>query len=47
MQRRRDDEQVEAEHPLSEDVSPPLFSMVALSIVGICLAVFFLLGVLP
>jgi hypothetical protein len=30
-----------------EDVSPPVFSMVALTIVGICLAVFFVLGMFP
>jgi len=33
-----------ADHPLSEDMSPPVFAVVALTILVISLAVFALLG---
>jgi hypothetical protein len=42
-----DDQESEPNHPLSEDVSPPVFAIVALTIVAISLAVFALLGILP
>jgi hypothetical protein len=42
-----DDQESEPNHPLSEDVSPPAFAIVALIIVAISLAVFALLGILP
>jgi hypothetical protein len=42
-----DDQESEPNHPLSEDVSPPVFAIVALIIVAISLAVFALLGILP
>jgi hypothetical protein len=45
--RFNDDDSVESNHPLSEDVSPPVFAMVALIIVAISLAVFALLGIFP
>jgi hypothetical protein len=45
MWKRRHDE--EFDHPLSEDVSPPVFAMVALNIIAISLAVFALLGMFP
>jgi hypothetical protein len=35
------------DHPLTEDVSPPVFALVALIIVVISLGVFGLLGMLP
>ena len=35
------------DHPLSEDVSPPVFAIVALMIVAISLAAFSLLGMFP
>jgi hypothetical protein len=44
---RHGDEELEPHHPLSEDVSPPVFAIVALMIVAISLAVFALLGILP
>ena len=37
----------EPNHPLSEDVSPPVFAIVILVIIAISLAVFALLGILP
>jgi hypothetical protein len=43
----RDDQESEPDHPLSEDVSPPVFAIVALIIVAISLAVVALLGILP
>jgi hypothetical protein len=45
----RDDKELHPleDHPLSEDVSPPVFAMVALVIVAISLAVFTLLGMFP
>ena len=45
--RHGDKEKLEPAHPLSEDVSPPVFAIVALFIVAISLAVFALLGVVP
>jgi hypothetical protein len=45
--RHGDDEELEPDHPLSEDVSPPVFAMVALIIVAMSLAVFALLGMFP
>jgi len=45
MWKRTDDEAFD--HPLSEDVSPPVFAIVALMIVAISLAVFELLGIYP
>jgi hypothetical protein len=42
-----DDQESDPNHPLSEDVSPPVFAIVALVIVATCLAVFALLGMLP
>jgi hypothetical protein len=45
MWKRRRDEAID--HPLSEDVSPPVFAIVALVIVAISLAVFELLGKYP
>jgi hypothetical protein len=46
---RGDDEELvpPADHPLSEDVSPPVFAVVALIIIAISLAVFALLGMFP
>ncbi len=45
MWKPRHDEALD--HPLSEDVSPPVFAIVALFIVAISLAVLALLGVFP
>jgi hypothetical protein len=45
--RRGDNEELEPDHPLSEDVSPPVFAIVALIIMAISLAVFALLGMFP
>ena len=45
--RHGDDEELEPDHPLSEDVSPPVFAFVALTIIAIPLAVFALLGIYP
>jgi hypothetical protein len=45
--RHGDDKELEPDHPLSEDVSPPVFAIVALMIIAISLAVFTLLGILP
>jgi hypothetical protein len=45
--RMHDDQESERNHPLSEDVSPPVFAIVALVIVAIPLAVFALLGLFP
>jgi hypothetical protein len=42
-----DDEKLEPAHPLSEDVSPLVFAIVALIIIAISLAVFALLGMFP
>ena len=42
-----DDHESEPNHPLSEDVSPPVFAIVALVIVTISLAVSGLLGMFP
>jgi hypothetical protein len=36
----RDDHELEPDHPLSENVSPPVFAIVALLIVGVSLAAF-------
>ena len=41
------DQESEPNHPLSENVSPPVFAIVALVIIAISLAVFALLGMLP
>ncbi len=41
------DQESEPSHPLSEDVSPPVFSIVALVIIAASLAVFALLGMFP
>jgi hypothetical protein len=47
----RDDDDPELgpveDHPLSEDVSPPVFAFVAVTIIAISLAAFALLGILP
>jgi multisubunit Na+/H+ antiporter MnhC subunit len=45
----RDDEELRPlkEHPLTEDVSPLVFALVALTIVVISLAMLALLGMLP
>jgi len=43
----RDDQESEPNHPLSEDVSPPVFATVALVIIAISLAGFALLGMFP
>ncbi len=45
MWKPRHDEALD--HPLSEDVSPPVFAMVALIIVAMSLAVFAPLGMFP
>jgi len=45
--RRGDNEELEPDHPLTEDVSPPVFAIVALTIMVIALAVFELLGIFP
>ena len=45
--RHGDDEELEPDHPLSEDVSPPVFASVALVLVAASLAVFALLGLFP
>jgi hypothetical protein len=45
--RHGDNEELEPDHPPSEDVSPPVFAIVASLIVAISLAVFVLLGVFP
>jgi hypothetical protein len=45
--RHGDDKELEPAHPLSEDVSPPVFAIVALIIVAISLAVSELLGIYP
>jgi hypothetical protein len=45
--RHDDDEALEPDHPLSEDVSPPVFATVALIIVAVSLALFALLGMFP
>jgi hypothetical protein len=45
--RHADDEALEPDHPLSEDVSPPVFAIVALIIIAISMAVFALLGMYP
>jgi hypothetical protein len=44
--RHGDDEKLEPAHPLSENVSPPVFAIVALIIIAISLTVFALLGML-
>jgi hypothetical protein len=41
------DQESEPSHPLSEDVSPPVFAIVALVIIAASLAVFALLGMFP
>jgi hypothetical protein len=41
------DEELEPHHPLSEDVSPPVFAIVSLIIAAISLAVLALLGMYP
>jgi len=46
MQRRCDHEPAEPDHPLSENVSPPVSAIVALRITAISLVVFALLGLL-
>jgi hypothetical protein len=43
----RNDQESEPNHPLSEDVSPPVFAIVALVITTVSLAVFALLGIFP
>ena len=45
--RHGDDEKLEPAHPLSEDVSPPVFAIVALIILAASLALFALLGMFP
>jgi len=45
--RHDDDATLEPDHPLSEDVSPPVFAIVALIITATSLAVFALLGMYP
>jgi hypothetical protein len=45
--RHGDDRELEPAHPLSEDVSPPVFAIVALVIIAISLTVFALLGMFP
>jgi hypothetical protein len=45
--RHGDDQESEPDHPLSEDVSPPVFAIVALMIIGLSLAAFSLLGMFP
>jgi hypothetical protein len=45
-QRHDDNEGLEPDHPLSEDVSPPVFPIVALIIIVISLGVSGLLGML-
>ena len=45
--RHGDNEKPEPAHPLSEDVSPPVFAIVALTILAVSLTVFALLGVIP
>ena len=45
--RHGDDEELELDHPLSEDVSPPVFAIVALMIIAVSLAAFSLLGMFP
>jgi hypothetical protein len=45
MWKPRHDEALD--HPLSEDVSPPVFAIMALIIITISLAVFALLGMFP
>jgi hypothetical protein len=45
MWKRRHDEALD--HPLSGDVSPPVFALMALIIITISLAVFALLGMFP
>jgi hypothetical protein len=45
--RHGDDEELEPDHPLSENVSPPVFAIVALIILAATLAVFALLGMYP
>jgi hypothetical protein len=45
--RMHDDQEPEPNHPLSENVSPPLFAIVALIIIATSLTVFALLGILP
>ena len=42
-----DNEKVEPNHPLSEDVSPPVFAIVALTVVAISVGVFAPQGLLP
>jgi hypothetical protein len=45
--RHDDDEALGPDHPLSEDVEPPVFAIVALFIIAVSLAVFALLGMYP
>jgi hypothetical protein len=45
--RHGNDQESEPDHPLSEDVSPPVFAIVALMIIGVSLAAFSLLGMFP
>jgi len=45
--RQGDDKELEPNHPLSEDVSPPVFAIVALIILAATLAVFALLAMYP
>jgi hypothetical protein len=44
---KRHDEELELDHPFSEDVPPPVFAIVALIIIASSLAVFALLGMYP
>jgi hypothetical protein len=45
--RHGDDKELEPDHPLSEEVSPPVFAIVALMIIAVSLAAFSLLGMFP
>ena len=47
MRKWRDEEPLEPDHPLSEDVSPSVFAIVAVIIVTVSVAVFSLLGLIP
>jgi len=42
-----DDQEPEPNHPLSEDVSPPVFAIMASIIIAISLGIFPLLGIYP
>jgi hypothetical protein len=44
---RHGDKELEPHHPLSEDVSPLVFAIVALAIIALSLAAFSLLGMFP